>query len=105
MILGYVCTNYNNSKYTIEAINSLINRKNTCNVGIVVVDNCSDSENVGLLKTIEQKNANVHILYNNDNLGYFKGLNCGIDYLRQSHADVEFIVIGNNDLVFPEDFL
>ncbi|MFH2027036.1 MAG: glycosyltransferase [bacterium] len=104
MILGYVCTNYNNTKYTIAAINSLITEKSNHNTEIVVVDNCSDNENIELLKAIEQRHANVHIIYNNENLGYFKGLNCGIYYLRQHNKNIEYIVIGNNDLVFSDNF-
>lgn len=104
MMLGYICTNYNNSKYTISAINSLLNERNIRNTEIVVVDNCSDNENIELLKAIEQQCANVHIIFNNENMGYFKGLNCGIHYLRQSNKNIEYIVIGNNDLIFPENF-
>jgi GT2 family glycosyltransferase len=104
MILGYICTNYNNTKYTIAAINSLITEKRNPNIEIVVVDNCSDNENIELLKRIEQQYANVHIIFNNENMGYFNGLNCGIHYLRQHNENIEYIVIGNNDLVFSENF-
>jgi GT2 family glycosyltransferase len=37
-------------------------------------------------------------------LGYFKGLNLGIKHLRASQPDMQMMVIGNNDLVFPADF-
>lgn len=104
MTLGYVCTNYNNSKYTMSAIESLVTEDTKRNIVIVVVDNNSDNGNIELLKTIEQQYANVHIIYNNENMGYFKGLNCGIHYLRQKYKDIEIIVIGNNDLVFSENF-
>ncbi|MFM1755615.1 MAG: hypothetical protein RL621_519, partial [Bacteroidota bacterium] len=39
-----------------------------------------------------------------ENSGYFKGLNCGIKYLKQQSITVDFLVIGNNDLIFPNDF-
>lgn len=104
MILGYVCTNYNNSNYTISAINSLINGNDDRNIEIVVVDNCSDSENIELLKTMERQHSNVNIIFNVENMGYFKGLNCGIHYLNKNNKNIEYMVIGNNDLVFPDNF-
>lgn len=104
MILGYVCTNYNNSNCTISAINSLVNGKDHGNIEIVVVDNCSDAENAEMLMSIERQHSNVHIIFNNENMGYFKGLNCGIHYLRQHNTNIEYIVIGNNDLLFPDKF-
>lgn len=104
MILGYVCTNYNNSKYTISAVESLNKEKNNQNIEIVVVDNCSNNENKELLKIIEQQYENVHIIFNNENKGYFKGLNYGIHYLKQNYNNIEYIVVGNNDLVFSDNF-
>ncbi len=104
MILGYVCTNYNNTKDTFAAISSLINEKNYSNIEIIVVDNCSDNENIELLKAIERQHANVHVVFNDVNMGYFKGLNCGIHYIREKFKNIEYIVVGNNDLIFPENF-
>ena len=104
MMLGYVCTNFNNSKYTISAINSLINGKNNQHIEIVVVDNCSDTDNIELLKTIEQQHSNVHIIFNTENTGYFSGLNCGIRYLRQPNKKIEYMIVGNNDLIFSDNF-
>lgn len=86
------------------AINSLLQCKKNNKIKIVVVDNSSNNENVELLKTIESLNSNIHIIFNNVNIGYFKGLNCGIRYLRQQNENIEYVVIGNNDLVFPCDF-
>lgn len=103
MQLGYVCTNYNNAQYSLAAINSLNSRACKQNIIIVIVDNGSDREDVDKLNVAKQYD-NVHLIFNKDNIGYFKGLNCGIKYLKQNFSTIDFIVIGNNDLIFPSDF-
>jgi len=104
MTLGYVCTNFNNSKYTISAIKSLCNGKHRSDIEIVVVDNSSNVSEKELLTEIESQYENVHIVFNEENLGYFKGLNCGIQYLKCNYNDMKYIVIGNNDLIFSNNF-
>jgi len=103
MKLGYVCTNYNNSAYTRDAVSSL------CGNGgdryrIIVVDNHSDEQNVETLKSIASEWQHVELILNKENVGYFKGLNIGIRRLRSIQPDINVIVVGNNDLVFPADF-
>lgn len=104
MKFGFVFTNYNNSLLTENAIKSV---KNNCEneVKFVIVDNASDQKNREILQQIVSKHDNVHIIYNDQNVGYFPGLNLGIDYLRNHYSDYQFLVIGNNDLVFPPNFL
>ncbi len=103
MKIGYVCTNYNNSAYTREAVCSL-ERNGGHQYRIVVVDNNSDNENVNALKNLASEFQHVELILNKDNVGYFKGLNIGIRHLRSSEPDINITVIGNNDLVFPADF-
>lgn len=47
----------------------------------------------------------VHVVASSENLGYFGGLNLGIKYLRERCGDLDAVVIGNNDLLFAEDFV
>jgi GT2 family glycosyltransferase len=103
MKIAFVCTNYNNTAHTREAVSSLEgNGKHQWR--IVVVDNSSDDENVYALKELASEFRNVELLLNKDNVGYFKGLNIGIKHLRSSQPDIDTMVVGNNDLVFPSDF-
>ena len=103
MKIGYVCTNYKNSAYTREAVSSLL-KDGENEYRIVVVDNNSDSKNVEELKSVASEYQNVALLLNKENVGYFRGLNDGIRHLRASQPDIELMVVGNNDLVFPADF-
>lgn len=68
------------------------------------MDNHSSSEHVDALSQLGNEFENVTVILNDINLGYFKGLNVGIRHLRAAHPEVDVIIVGNNDLVFPEDF-
>jgi len=102
--IGYVCTNYNNSVLSREAVSSLRRNGGGHEFWIVVVDNNSDKENVEALKKVAIEFAHVELILNQENVGYFKGLNLGIRRLRASQPDIKIMVVGNNDLVFPDDF-
>lgn len=104
MEIGYVCTNYNNSGYTREAVRSFLTNGNH-KYRVLVVDNCSDAESVRTLKQLPSEFRNVEIVLNAENKGYFRGLNEGIRHLRARFPHLQFIVVGNNDLVFPPDFV
>ncbi|MGB6055997.1 MAG: glycosyltransferase [Burkholderiaceae bacterium] len=103
MKLAYVCTNYNNSSFTLAAVESLL-----LNVGhdieVFVVDNASAEEEVRKLRPLAAKYSSVHILESHENIGYFGGLNLGLKALREKRPDIEWVVAGNNDLEFSEDF-
>lgn len=104
MKVGFVFTNYNNSSYTRDVIYSLSINKNLKFFFIVIVDNNSELDDLNNLKQINQEFPFVKILFNNDNVGYFKGLNLGINYLKSNYNDINFILVGNNDLYFPLNF-
>ena len=103
MTIGFVCTNYNNTDYTREAVHSL-SRQVGEDFRIVVVDNNSELASARALEELTSKFENLEIIFNTSNLGYFPGLNAGIRQLRSKYPDIDFVVIGNNDLVFPIDF-
>jgi GT2 family glycosyltransferase len=103
MKIGYVCTNYKNTADTREAVASLL-RTGEERYRIVVVDNASDIENVQALKSLASEFPNVELVLSKENVGYFRGLNLGIRRLRRTQPDIDLMVVGNNDLMFPEDF-
>lgn len=103
MKIGYVCTNYNNTADTREAVCSLL-KDGGEEYRIVVVDNSSDGKNVEALKSVAHEFQHVELVLNKENVGYFRGLNIGIRHLRGRQPDIHLMVVGNNDLVFPADF-
>ena len=105
MRVGYVCTNYNSSSYTRDAIASLHAGSRGSDVSVVVVDNKSQDADVAKLPEVARDFPGVELILNQDNVGYFPGLNIGIRHLRTSFPDIEHLAVGNNDLVFPENFV
>jgi len=105
MKVGYVCTNYNNSRFTREAVESLLAAQGAARVRVVIVDNRSSDDDVAALTAIAREHPAVEVVLSDRNVGYFPGLNLGLRRLRELHPDIRHVVVGNNDLVFPADFL
>jgi GT2 family glycosyltransferase len=103
MKIGYVCTNYNNSDYTLKAVKTLLSNTRH-EYEVVVVDNNSNPAESALLRPLSDSQRNVEVILNASNVGYFRGLNIGIKALRSKHPDIDWMVVGNNDLEFPADF-
>lgn len=101
----FIAVNYNGSKYTInyiESINKLLVNE-ADKVEIVIVDNNSDSNDLIILEEYCKNISNTRIVKSDINLGYFKGLNYGIE---RADKDVDTIlIVGNNDLTFDDNFL
>ena len=105
MRVGVVMTNYNNSRYTREAIASLRAAPRWEDVEVVVVDNRSTEAEVSALREMTAGIPNVTLILNPENVGYFRGLNVGVRHLRRAHPAIDYVVVGNNDLVFPPDLV
>ena len=101
--LGFVFTNYNNSNDTVNAIKSIKNITLTDNPIIVVVDNNSNAVNIDILKKLNYEFKDLCLILNKVNLGYFGGLNIGIKFIKENY-EIKYLVIGNNDLIFPTNF-
>lgn len=104
MKLAYVCTNYNSSADTVRAIESL--RANAGHeVHCVVIDNCSRPDQQQILQRFADGSTDVDLVLSATNTGYFGGLNAGLARLRETRPDLQVAVVGNNDLIFPTDFV
>ncbi len=103
MKLTYVCTNYNNTHYTLAAVESLAKNINH-DIRVFVVDNASKQEELVKLNNVAETYPFVRVIANSQNVGYFAGLNIGIAAARRDDPQSDWMVVGNNDLEFPEDF-
>ncbi|WP_316817960.1 glycosyltransferase family 2 protein [Pedobacter nyackensis] len=101
MKIAFICVNYNNVKFTKEYIDNVLKVKGTHKVTIIVVDNASNQSDIDQLNEI--RHDELVLIKSDTNVGYFKGLNLGINAIQA--ADFDFILIGNNDLTFDESFL
>ena len=101
MKIGIVCVNYNNSNVTQKLIQSIEGTYDTeaLEIHVVIVDN---SSNISI--DIAEYSITIKIIPCS-NIGYFPGLNIGLEYLKnQSGFIYDFIIIGNNDLLFSSKF-
>ncbi len=107
MNLFFVAVNYNNSKISIDFIKSILNLNcfNTHNIEIIIIDNKSKEDEIILLESFiaNLKTSYVTLIKSHENIGYFKALNIGLNYIKDFNKD--FVLIGNNDLKFDFDFL
>jgi len=98
-------TNFNGASLTRGAVESLATSPHWTQCEIVIVDNHSDTQDVDQLEQLKQEYPRIHVVWNDVNAGYFPGLNVGISYIRARFPELNTIVVGNNDLVFPSDFV
>lgn len=103
MKIAYICTNYNNSEFTIAAVDSLM-RNVGHDIEVFVVDNASQEQEVAKLRPLAAREPRVRLIENSENVGYFRGLNSGLKELRRVSPATQWVVAGNNDLEFPVDF-
>lgn len=104
MKIGFVFTNYNNSKLSIQAARSIADSARDCDFDIVIVDNASKEQERTILAEPGILPSSCFVLWSETNTGYFGGLNLGIDQLKKRNGDLDAVVIGNNDLVFDYAF-
>ncbi len=102
--LGFIFTNFNNTKFTESAIKS-ISESDAKYAPVIIVDNASKQEHVIKLRSIANEYNNVKLICNVENIGYFKGLNVGIKLGKNQYPQVKYWIIGNNDLTFSKDIL
>lgn len=101
----FIAVNYNGSEFTKQYIESIVNlekdQKDTVN--IIIVDNDSNIKDKNKLKRFGNKYDNLNIIWSKENVGYFRGLNKGIQSIEKIQNKI--LIIGNNDLTFDKQFL
>lgn len=99
-MLYIVILNWNSYGDTIECLESL--RKNDYqDYKVILIDNASANESLAELKKYISDSAcgeKIVLYENNENSGFAKGCNMGIDIAREN-ADCEYIWLLNNDTV------
>ncbi|MCB5226065.1 glycosyltransferase [Alishewanella sp. 16-MA] len=101
-MIHIIVTNYNNADFSNGLYQSLLLVKDLV-FNLTIVDNASVKTDIDKLNVLA-KAPHVDLIKNPENLGYFEGLNVGIRLVRQKYPDAKYLVVGNNDLVFPTDF-
>lgn len=96
--LSIVTLTLNNLEYTKKYIDSLYRFTN--DFELIIVDNASTDGTIDYLESLQLEKDNLKVIYNNENKGFSKGNNQGIDI-----AQGEYIGFLNNDiLLYPNWF-
>ena len=89
-----VILNFNRVELTLRCVES-VRQQQYANLDIVVVDNCSTSEDKSELNEVVRQG--VGLIWNQRNSGYAAGNNCGMR--APGWRDCEYMLIVNNDAV------
>jgi len=91
--------NYNSTKYTIDCVESIVNKtKASLDYHIVIIDNGSIESEFEQLKS-SVSGANITLVRSEENLGFFGGYHIGIKYAPKS----EYYYFLNNDCLLVND--
>ncbi len=106
MRLVYIFVNYNNSDESIKTTESILSANFDNDDLVVIVDNNSLDDNLESLQKFISVTSikNIKLIISDRNVGYFGGLNLGIDYVVKNEFHFDSMIVGNNDLAFPQNF-
>ncbi|HFU3980231.1 TPA: glycosyltransferase [Streptococcus suis] len=100
-MITFVVLHYNNLNVTKECVNTLLKLENFNNSAVVVVDNKSPNNSGCELVREFHLNNNVHIVLNNENLGFAQGNNIGYSYAKEKLLS-DIIIVMNNDVFIKQ---
>jgi GT2 family glycosyltransferase len=78
-LASIVVVTYNNLAYTQLCIESILRNTEYPNYEIIVVDNNSSDDTPDYLHALEQTCSNVRVVFNDENCGFAKANNQGIE--------------------------
>jgi GT2 family glycosyltransferase len=97
--------NHNSADISIACIQSLLiavmAASSTCELEIYISDNASEAEDQRLLQQSLQEIATVHLVLNDENLGFSAGHNRNLQSIF-SHSNPDYIWLLNNDCLVEE---
>jgi GT2 family glycosyltransferase len=100
----FIFVNYNDSATTLNCIDSInVMDDISSDIKIIIIDNASQIDDFRSLEENVKIIKNAKLYRSEQNLGYFGGLNMGIS--KTGLIEGSYVVIGNNDLLFPKNFL
>lgn len=95
-MFGIVILHFNVLEQTIACVSSVLNGFKKAKFHIAVVDNGSINKSGKILKEFYKNNNHVSVIYNKKNFGFAKGMNTGIEFLKQKFR-IHFFILLNND--------
>lgn len=102
MRLGFAILHYNVVAETEKCVTSILDRIDTEDFEIVVVDNCSPNGSGSRIRELFAGTPRVSVILNDQNLGFARGNNVGFRFLKHE-KQCDFIVMMNNDTYLIQD--
>lgn len=101
----FIAVNYNGSIHTENYLQSLqgMALPQEDSMEAVIVDNKSNDADLARVRDSVAQRPFARLIQQDQNPGYFKGLNAGIDTCQKNEDTL--LIVGNNDLEFSPDFL
>ncbi len=98
--IAYVILHYNTEKDTFACVDSIRKRYNS---KIVIVCNNSPNGSDEIVSDKYKNEDNIFVIESKENIGFARGNNLGIDYVRDNdYGDI--VVCINNDILIGENF-
>ena len=97
-MIGIIILNFNNYAVTIDCVNSILNSPPLEDYKIILIDNGSKNESVKVLTEKYASNSNIIIKELEDNIGYAKANNYGIQICDK--YNINECILSNSDVVF-----
>lgn len=102
--IGFVIVQYNNDKDTYVCVESIKKTMKDNNYHIFIVDNNSFNSAYENVLSVYHQDNQVTAMNTQDNLGYAKGANYGVERLLDQY-DADLVCVLNNDIIFNVDDL
>lgn len=99
-LVSIIILSYNGLEFLRNCLNSLFYYTSYPNLEVLIVDNDSDREVKNYLRKVKNKNNEVKLIFNVENMGYGPGNNVGL-----KAAKGDYLVLANNDVVFGDKWL
>lgn len=99
-LASIIILTYNNIQHTKKCVDSILKKTKYPNYEIIIVDNDSKDETPDYLLKLQKNHSNIKIVLNNENYGFAKGNNIGID-----ESSGEYIILLNNDTIVSYGWL
>lgn len=106
-IIPFICVNYDSEEETIKYIDNVFTLNHHNIARIVIVDNSPLERSFKILENFIKNSTfkDSIFLLRVDNLGYFNGLNKGITFSKLNFPKIDYMIVGNNDITFKDNFI
>lgn len=102
--ISFIILHYYTITDTIKCVNSIIEKIDTDNYEIIIVDNASPNNTGKELEEFYRKDNKIHIILNKENLGFSKGNNIGYQYAKKVLKCNYIVMLNNDTYLIQENF-